>query len=140
MHRGANRNVTTAARPLGDGRARRQLRAAAVLLNLALFAVGLYFQAHPRDRHDVWAAGGVAAAAILSSAALTLPVRPGFTARLVPRLRRIALFVNALLLTAAAAIAVVTAFRDARDALQHGAALVVPPLVTVAALRQLPPP
>ena len=53
-------------------RARRRLRLVAVLLNVALFGAGLYFQAHPRDRHDLWSAGGVAAVAIVNSAALSV--------------------------------------------------------------------
>jgi len=35
----------------------------------------LYFQAHPRDRHDLWSAGGVAAVALVNSAALSVPTR-----------------------------------------------------------------
>ena len=51
-------------------RARRRLRFVAVLLNVFLFGCGLYFQTHPRDRHDLWSAGGVVAVAIVNSAAL----------------------------------------------------------------------
>ena len=85
-------------------RARRRLRLLAVLLNVVLFGAGLYFQAHPRDRHDLWSAGGVAAVAIVNSAALSVPTRGRAGAHFVARLRRIALFANTLLLVTAAVI------------------------------------
>ena len=75
-----------------------------MLLNVVLFGAGLYFQAHPRDRHDLWSAGGVAAVAIVNSAALTVPTRGRAGAHFVARLRRIALFANTLLLATAAVI------------------------------------
>ena len=119
-------------------RARRRLRLLAVLLNVGLFGAGLYFQAHPRDRHDLWSAGGVAAVAIVNSAALTVPTRGRAGARFVVRLRRIALLANTLLLFTAAVIVVLSALRDWRHALIHGLALGIPPLLTIVALRRYP--
>ena len=119
-------------------RARRRLRLLAVLLNVALFGAGLYFQAHPRDRHDVWSAGGVAAVAVVNSAALTVPTRGRAGARFVVRLRRIALLANTLLLLTAAVIVLLSALRDWRHAVLHGVALGVPPLLTILALRRYP--
>jgi hypothetical protein len=107
-----------------------------VILNVLLFGIGLYFEVHPRDRGDVWSAGGVAAVAVLNSAALTLPALGGAGSRFVRRLRRIALIANTLLLVAAAGIVFLEALGDGRHAAIHGAALIVPPLVTVAALRR----
>ena len=118
--------------------ARRRLRLLAVLLNVVLFGAGLYFQAHPRDRHDLWSAGGVAAVAIVNSAALSVPTRGRAGARFVVRLRRIALFANTLLLVTAAVIVALSAMRDWRHAVLHGVALAVPPLLTIVALRRLP--
>jgi len=118
--------------------ARRRLRLLAVLLNVVLFGTGLYFQAHPRDRHDLWSAGGVAAVAIVNSAALSVPTRGRAGAHFVVRLRRIALFANTLLLVTAAVIVALSAMRDWRHAVLHGVALAVPPLLTIVALRRLP--
>ena len=122
----------------GRTRARRGLRLLAVLLNLALFGTGLYFQAHPRDRHDLWSAGGVVAVAIVNSVALTVPRKGPVGESFVTRLRRIALFANTLLLVAAAVIVALSALRDWRHALLHGVALGVPPLLTIVALRRYP--
>ena len=119
-------------------RARRRLRLLAVLLNVALFGAGLYFQAHPRDRHDLWSAGGVAAVAIVNSAALTVPRRGAVGGSFVPRLRRIALLANTLLLATAVVIVVFSALRDWRHAVLHGVALGIPPLLTIVALRRYP--
>lgn len=119
-------------------RARRRLRLLAVLLNFALFGSGLYFQAHPRDRHDLWSAGGVEAVAIVNSAALTVPSRGRLGGSFVLRLRRIALFANTLLLTTAVVIVALSALRDWRHAVIHGVALGVPPLLTFVALRRYP--
>ena len=119
-------------------RARRRLRLLAVLLNVALFGAGLYFQAHPRDRHDIWSAGGVAAVAVVNSAALSVPTRDRAGGRFVLRLRRIALLANTLLLLTAAVIVVLSALRDWRHAVLHGVALGVPPLLTIVALRRYP--
>jgi len=118
--------------------ARRRLRLLAVILNVVLFGAGLYFQAHPRDRHDLWSAGGVAAVAIVNSAALSVPTRGRAGARFVVRLRRIALIANTLLLVTAAVIVALSAMRDWRHAVLHGVALAVPPLLTIVALRRLP--
>jgi hypothetical protein len=118
--------------------ARRRLRFLAVVLNVVLFGVGLYFQAHPRDRHDLWSAGGVAAVAIVNSAALTVPSRGTLDGRFVVRLRRIALFANTLLLAAAIVIVALSALRDWRHAVLHGVTLAVPPLLTIVALRRYP--
>jgi hypothetical protein len=119
-------------------RARRRLRLVAALLNVALFAAGLYFEMHPRDRGDQWSAGGVAAVAVLNSAALTVPTRGRAGGHLVTRLRRIALFANTLLLAAAVMIVGLSALRDWRHAVLHGVALAVPPLLTILALRRYP--
>jgi hypothetical protein len=118
--------------------ARRRLRLLAVLLNVALFGAGLYFQAHPRDRHDVWSAGGVAAVGIVNSAALTVPRKGRIGESFVVRLRRIALLANTLLLATAVVIVVLSALRDWRHAVVHGLALGVPPLLTFVALRRYP--
>jgi len=119
-------------------RVRRRLRLLAVLLNVLLFGTGLYFQANPRDRHDLWSAGGVAAVAIVNSAALSVPTRGRAGAHFVARLRRIALFANTLLLLTAAVIVLLSALRDWRHAVVHGVALAVPPLLTMVALRRYP--
>jgi hypothetical protein len=137
MHREASLDAETGA-PTARTRARRGLRLIAVLLNLALFGVGVYFQAHPRDRHDLWSAGGVAAVAIVNSAALSVPTRDRAGARFVVRLRRIALFVNILLLVTAAVIVAMSALRNWRHAALHGVALALPPLLTMLALRRYP--
>jgi hypothetical protein len=119
-------------------RARRRLRLLAVLLNLVLLGAGLYFQGHPRDRHDLWSAGGVAAVAIVNSAALTVSRRGPIGGSFVRRLQRIALFANTLLLAVAIVIVALSALRDWRHAVLHGVALGVPPLLTIAALRRYP--
>ncbi len=119
-------------------RARRRLRFVAVLLNFALVGAGLYFQAHPRDRHDLWSAGGVVAVGIVNSAALTVPRKGPVGESFVTRLRRIALFANTLLLAAAIVIVALSALRDPRHAVIHGVALGVPPLLTFVALRRYP--
>jgi hypothetical protein len=124
--------------PTARTRARRRLRSVAVLLNLALVGAGLYFQAHPRDRHDLWSAGGVVAVGIVNSAALTVPSRGPLGGSFVLRLRRIALLANTLLLTTAVVIVFLSALRDWRHALIHGVALGVPPLLTFVALRRYP--
>jgi len=139
MHREASPDAESAtASPTGRTRARRRLRLFAVLLNVVLFATGLYFQAHPRDRLDLWSAGGVAAVAIVNSAALTMPRRGPVGEHFVLRLRRIALLANTLLLLVAAVIVFLSALRDWRHAVLHGVALAVPPLLTVVALRRYP--
>jgi hypothetical protein len=139
MHRVASPEVDGAeSAPTTRTRARRRLHRLAVVLNAVLFATGLYFQAHPRDRHDLWSAGGVVAVAVLNSAALTIPRRGQVGRSFVLRLRRIALFANTLLLATAAVIVVLSALRDWRHALLHGVALVVPPLLTIVALRRYP--
>ena len=76
MHRGADETLGREAERVSPRtRARRLLRGTAVLANLALFAAGLYFEAHPRDRSDRWSAAAVAAVAVLNSAALSVPAR-----------------------------------------------------------------
>jgi len=115
------------------------LRLVAVLLNAGLFGAGLYFQAHPRDRHDLWSAGGVAAVAIVNSVALSVPTRDRAGAQFVARLRRIALLANTMMLATAGVIVLLSALRDWRHALLHGVALGVPPLLTILALRRFPP-
>jgi hypothetical protein len=108
----------------------------AVLLNAALFAVGVYFEVHPQDRHDRWSAAGVAAVALLNSAGLTVPPSRAAGARFVMRLRRIAFLANSLLLVVALVIAGLEVFLDARLAALHGLALGLPPLLTIAALTR----
>jgi hypothetical protein len=115
--------------------ARRGLTLLALLTNFALFGVGLYFELHPRDRHDLWSAAGVSAVAILNSAALSVPPRRPVGARFVLRLRRIATLANGLLLLVALVIFGFEAANDTGHAALHWVALVVPPLVTIAALR-----
>jgi hypothetical protein len=139
MHREASPATDGEIPPLtARTRARRRLRLLAVLLNLLLFGTGLYFQAHPRDRHDLWSAGGVAAVAIVNSAALSVPTRGRLGGSLVARLRRIALFANTLLLATAVVIVALSALRDWRHAVLHGVTLAVPPLLTIVALRRYP--
>jgi hypothetical protein len=139
MHREATpAGEGEAAALTGRTRARRRLRLLAVFLNVALFGAGLYFQAHPRDRHDLWSAGGVAAVAIVNSASLTVPRRGPVGGHFVLRLQRIALFANTLLLAAAVVIVALSALRDWRHAVLHGVALAVPPLLTIVALRRYP--
>ena len=122
----------------GRTRARHRLRLVAVLLNVVLLCAGLYFQAHPRDRHDLWSAGGVAAVAIVNSASLTLSRRGEVREHFVLRLQRIALFANTLLLATAVVIAALAALHDWRRAVLYGAVLGAPPLLTIAALRRYP--
>lgn len=114
--------------------------AVAVAMNAALFAVGVWFEVHPRDRHDLWSAAGVAAVALLNTAALTITPSRAVGARVVQRLRRIALLANGLLLLTAAVIVGLETFSDSGHAALHGLALLLPPLITVVALRRQPPP
>jgi hypothetical protein len=140
MHREASSSVEGATSPpTTRTRARRRLRLLAVLLNVVLFGAGLYFQAHPRDRADLWSASAVAAVAIVNSTALSVPTRGRAGARLVLRLRRIALLANTLLLLTAAVIVFLASLRDWRHALVQGVAFGVPPLLTIVALRRYPP-
>ena len=111
------------------------LTGAAVLLNLALFAVGVYFEMHPRDRHDLWSAAAVGAVAILNSAALTVPAS-GAAQSFIVRLRRIALFANSILLIVAVLIVLIEALQGWRRIALHALALVLPPAVTLFALRR----
>jgi hypothetical protein len=119
-------------------RARRLLRGSAMLANLAMFAAGLYFEAHPRDRSDRWSAAAGAAVAGRHSAALSVatPSRSGES--LLRRLRRVALILNTLLLVSAALIVALATQRGLRYAALHGVLLLVPPLVTILALRRYP--
>jgi hypothetical protein len=113
--------------------------AIAVLVNAALFAVGVYFEVHPRDRSDTWSAAGVATAALLNSAALTVPPSRAAGARFLGRLRRIVFLANSLLLLLAVLIAGVEALADWRRAAVYAAVLGLPPLLTIAGLRRLGP-
>jgi hypothetical protein len=115
----------------------RGLRALALVLNALLFAIGVFFELHPRDRHDVWSAAGVAGVAILNSAALTMPPGGPVGRHLVARLRRIAYLASGLLLLTGVAIVALELLLDWQLALLHGVALVLPPLVTAAALREI---
>jgi peptidoglycan/LPS O-acetylase OafA/YrhL len=115
----------------------RPLKAIALLANLGLFAMGLYFELHPRDREDAWSAAGVAAVALLNSAALTVPAGASEASRhSILRLRRIARIVNVLLLLVGVAIVVFEVLNDGSHALVHGAALVLPPFFTLLALHE----
>jgi peptidoglycan/LPS O-acetylase OafA/YrhL len=139
MHRGADETLAREVeRATPRTRARQLLRATALLANLALFAAGLYFEAHPRDRSDRWSAAAVAAVAVLNSAALSVPMR-GRSESVVRRLRRVALILNTLLLASATLIVALAALRDVGYAAFHGVLLLVPPLVTMLALRRYPP-
>ena len=109
-----------------------------MLLNVALFGAGLYFQAHPRDRHDLWSAGGVAAVAVVNSAALTVPTRDRAGAHFVRAPAADRPLREHLLLVTAAVIVLLSALRDWRHAVLHGVALGVPPLLTILALRRYP--
>jgi hypothetical protein len=119
-------------------RGRRLLRGGAMLANLALFGAGLYFEAHPRDRSDRWSAAAVAAVAVLNSAALSVPARNRRHESLLLRLRRVALILNTLLLASATLIVALATERGLRYATLHGVLLLVPPLVTILALRRYP--
>ena len=119
---------------------RSGILALAVALNVLLFAVGVYFELHPRDRHDLWSAAGVAAVALFNSAALTVPPARPLGARFILRLRRITLLANSLLLVVATLIVALEALRGWRHLALHGLALFVPPLLTIGALRLLRPP
>jgi hypothetical protein len=115
----------------------RPLKTIALLLNLVMFGIGLYFEVHPRDRQDAWSAAGVAAVALLNSAALTIPPSGSeATRRLVHRLRRIDRYANLLLFSIAVAILTFELLNDWTHALLHGTALVLPPLFTLLALRE----
>jgi hypothetical protein len=120
-------------------RTRRGLRGAAILANLVLFAVGLWFEAHPRDRSDRWSAAGVAAVAVLNSAALSVAARGRRGERLMRRLRRVALILNTLLIASAVVIVGLASERGPAYVLVHAALLLLPPLLTVLALRRYPP-
>ena len=140
MLREASPPVEDATPPVtGRARVRQGLRILAVAMNVMLFLAGLYFQAHPRDRRDLWTAGGVAGIALVNSASLTFSQGGPEGARRVTRLRRIALYANTILAAVAAVIVVLAALRGVQQAALHGALLLVPPLVTVAALRRYPP-
>jgi hypothetical protein len=109
----------------------------AVLLNAVLFGVGVYFEMHPRDRDDVWSAAGVAGVALFNSAALSVPAS-GSSARPMRRMRRIALLANSLLLVVSGTLVGLELLRGwRRDSLLHGVALLVPPIVTIVALRSM---
>jgi hypothetical protein len=138
MHPGADAATDLEAERLSPRtRARRLLRGTAVLANLALFGAGLYFEAHPRDRSDRWSAAAVATVAVLNSAALSVGARGWRGASFVHRLRRVALILNTLLLVSATLIVALSTQRGLRYAALHGV-LLVPPLVTVVALRRYP--
>ncbi len=110
----------------------RALRIPALLLNASSVLIGVYFASHARDRRDVLSAVGVAAASALNVAALGAPLAAGAESLLF-RLRRIALFVNTLLLVAAVAFILLEAARGWRRLALHSG-LLLPPLFTIAAL------
>lgn len=99
--------------------------------------MGAYFEVHPRDREDAWSAAGVAAVAVLNSAALTVPASGSEASRRsILRLRRIARIANALLLLIGVTIVAFEILNDWSHALLHGAALVLPPFFTLLALHE----
>jgi hypothetical protein len=117
---------------------RRGLLGLAVLLNLVLFAIGVYFEVHPQDRHDRWSAAGVASIGVLNSAALSVPPGRALSSRFLFRLRRIALIANSLLLVMAALFVALQALRHWDYVATHAAALLLPPVVTLLALPHAP--
>jgi hypothetical protein len=117
----------------------RRLAGLALLLNGLLLVAGLYFEVHPRDRGDVWSAGGIVAIAVLNAAALAVARREGPTARFRARLRRIALLANGLLVAFALLLAVAESLRSGSAGLPT-LVLVAPPLVTLLALGGKGPP
>ncbi|HXY41192.1 MAG TPA: hypothetical protein VEQ10_16075, partial [Vicinamibacteria bacterium] len=68
-------------------------------------------------------------------------VQPGawVSPRFLPRLRRIATIANSLLLLVAVVIVALETWLDWNHAAFHGVALLAPPLLTIVALRRLPP-
>jgi hypothetical protein len=139
MHTGAEETLGREAERVSPrGRARQLLRLTALLANLALFGAGLFFEAHPRDRGDRWSAAAVAAVAVLNSAALSVRAQDRRVQSLLRRLRRMALILNTLLLASATLIVALAAQRGLRYAGLH-LLLLVPPLVTILALRRYPP-
>jgi hypothetical protein len=116
------------------------LRLLAVTVNAALFLAGLYFEAHARNRQEVWSAAAVAGVAVLNSAALTIGAGRGRARPFRLRLRRIAVIANTMLAAAALLIAVLEALRDPGQALVYGLGLAVPPLLTLGALPPEPEP
>ena len=115
----------------------RGLLGLAVLLNLLLFAVGVYFELHPRDSHDRWSAAGVAAVALLNSTALSVPAGRAVSTRFLHRMRRIALIANSLVLAAATLFVSLEGLRHWEHAAIHGVALMLPPIFTLLALQPL---
>ena len=113
----------------------RRLPGLALLLNGLLLVTGLYFEVHPRDRGDVWSAGGIAAIAVLNSAALWVTRRGDPTARVRARLRRIALIANGLLVAFGLLLALAESVRAGSRAGLPTLVLVAPPLVTILAMR-----
>jgi hypothetical protein len=110
----------------------RWLFGLALLTNGLLFVTGVYFEVRPQDRGDVWSAGGIVAVAVLNAAALT--VARG-EARVRARLQRIALIANGVLVATGFLLGVAEGLRAWEHAGLPGLALVVPPLVTILALR-----
>jgi hypothetical protein len=113
----------------------RRLYELALLTNGLLLVAGLYFEVWPQDRGDVWSAGGIVAIAVLNMAALTIARGRRRATRVPARLRRIALIANALLLAFGLLLAGAESLREWSRAGLHGLVLVVPPLVTILALR-----
>jgi hypothetical protein len=113
----------------------RWLLELALLTNGLLLVAGLYFEVRPRDRGDVWSAGGIVAIAVLNAAALSIARGRRRATRVRARLRRIAVIANGLLLAFGLLLAGAESLREWSHAGLHGLALVVPPLVTILALR-----
>jgi hypothetical protein len=114
---------------------RGRLLELALLTNGLLLVAGLYYEVRPQGRGDVWSAGGIMAIAALNAAALTIARGRKRATRVRARLRRIALIANGLLLAFGLLLAGVESLREWSHAGLHGLALVVPPLVTILALR-----
>jgi hypothetical protein len=87
--------------------ARRWLTATATLANAVVLLLGLWLQSHPKQRSDEWAGAGMAATAVLNSAAIFVSRDPSKLS-IGRRVRRIALIVNAVLIVGALAFAVVS--------------------------------
>ena len=118
---------------------RRGLLGLAVLLNLVLFAIGVYFEVHPQDRHDRWSAAGVASIGVLNSAALSVPPGRALSHASCPspapdcvRSR------TACSLVMAALFVALQALRHWDYVATHAAALLLPPVVTLLALPHAP--
>jgi hypothetical protein len=122
-------------------RGRRWLTVAAAIVNVAVLLSGLWLQSNPHFPADVWAGSGMAATAVLNSAALFV-CRDGSKLSIGRRVRRIALIVNAVLIVGALAFAVVSLDQGRVSGLEALASigLLAPPAVTAGAILSWGPP